>query len=296
MKRVVNSDMVAHLWAHQTQEEARNSSNSFFFSEDTIYSYGRHFPIARHANGVVLFTTRTYSVTTSRHISAVRSAARHLTVIDCANPRAQSTHEHQKNLQDIREVCLTALDKATRARVYTHQHLRDAEHAVEQHTLYRQTFGLSLDAPLVISEDLKKEAEGRGKAQLAIERERKKQKKIQEEQRLEKKRQDLEEWKVNTDYVYGSFYDLPVALRLSASGEEVQTSRGASIPVSHAMRLWGKVKAIQAGTMPPYTQNGHTEHAGVFAVRSIDVHGTLIAGCHTITFEAMQELAGKLGW
>lgn len=45
---------------------------SFFFRGDTIYSYGQHFPIARHVTGTrgraaVLFTTRDYSKTTSKH-------------------------------------------------------------------------------------------------------------------------------------------------------------------------------------------------------------------------------------
>lgn len=67
MKRVFPTDEIAHIWAHQRQDEARNSGGNFYFNGPTIYSYGGHFPIAslsgKHPN-VVYFTTRGYSNTT----------------------------------------------------------------------------------------------------------------------------------------------------------------------------------------------------------------------------------------
>ena len=43
---------IPHLWAHKTQDEARNGTGSFYFTAATIYSYGSHFPIATHVTGV----------------------------------------------------------------------------------------------------------------------------------------------------------------------------------------------------------------------------------------------------
>ena len=53
---------IPHLWAHQTQDEARNGTGSFYFRGATIYSYGSHFPIATHVKGSqgqpgILFTS-----------------------------------------------------------------------------------------------------------------------------------------------------------------------------------------------------------------------------------------------
>ena len=31
--------MVAHLWAHQMQDHARNSGSNFYFHDEHIYSY-----------------------------------------------------------------------------------------------------------------------------------------------------------------------------------------------------------------------------------------------------------------
>src|SRR5258708_3604600 len=82
-KHVFDTGEIPHLWAHKVQESARNAQGNLYFENDTIFSYGSHFPIARHVvdyptkknpKPAILFTTRSYSVTTSGHISAVRSA------------------------------------------------------------------------------------------------------------------------------------------------------------------------------------------------------------------------------
>ena len=79
MRHVYSNHEIPHLWAHQSQDEARNSSSSFYFSGPTIYSYGSHFPIARHVTNnqgerAILFTIARRSVTTSGHCAAVARA------------------------------------------------------------------------------------------------------------------------------------------------------------------------------------------------------------------------------
>ena len=76
---------IAHLWAHKAQSSARNRQGNFYFSGDTIYSYGAHFPIARivavakgrnKGQELVYETTRGYSNTTAGHKRAIYSAIR----------------------------------------------------------------------------------------------------------------------------------------------------------------------------------------------------------------------------
>lgn len=87
MKKVVNKETVAHYWANKLQSEARTPTHNLYFYNDTIYSYGGHFPIAKHVerNGQnkVLFTLRTYSNTTAKHISVVSYASSHIDKIYC---------------------------------------------------------------------------------------------------------------------------------------------------------------------------------------------------------------------
>ena len=64
-KHVFDTGEIPHLWAHRTQDDARNRQGNLYFTGDTIYSYGSHFPIARHVvneagERAVLFTTATY--------------------------------------------------------------------------------------------------------------------------------------------------------------------------------------------------------------------------------------------
>ena len=72
---------VAQAWATKSSGYGHTAKNSggqtpLFFNEDVVYSYGTHFPIARHGKGkTVYITTRRISRTTSRHISIVRQAA-----------------------------------------------------------------------------------------------------------------------------------------------------------------------------------------------------------------------------
>jgi hypothetical protein len=80
LKRVMDSpEQVAHLWAAQAQDSARFRDN-FYFNLRRIYSYGSHYLAGMiMPDGVVLLNTVSYSVTTSRHLSAVRYAVNHKT-------------------------------------------------------------------------------------------------------------------------------------------------------------------------------------------------------------------------
>lgn len=81
MKTVVQSAMVAHLWANRSQDTARNSSNTFYFTGPVLYSYGSHFVVGAWldcgADGLrVLWNTAGYSISTSRHQSHASRALR----------------------------------------------------------------------------------------------------------------------------------------------------------------------------------------------------------------------------
>ena len=76
MKTVFSShNEVAHIWASQSQSEGR--AGNIFFENGVIYSYGRHFPVARFApeyGDIALFTSRGYSSSTGKHKGIIRAA------------------------------------------------------------------------------------------------------------------------------------------------------------------------------------------------------------------------------
>lgn len=81
MKRVFGSnEQVIHLWANQSQSDAR--CGNVFFQGKSIYSYGTHYELGRmvvyKGKTVAMINTQGYSVTTSKHISRAFSAVTHL--------------------------------------------------------------------------------------------------------------------------------------------------------------------------------------------------------------------------
>ena len=63
-------DTVAWNWA--TKQRPAMKGASMFFEGDTIYSYGHHWPLAKHMDGFVLVNSDRFSVSTSQHLSIVR--------------------------------------------------------------------------------------------------------------------------------------------------------------------------------------------------------------------------------
>lgn len=93
---------IAHIWANEL--EYKGQQGNLFYSGKTVYSYGYHFPIAKHLDyKTVLFTKRGYSNSTAKHIRLVMQAISHKDLIFCNNPTAS----HEDNINAfIREILI----------------------------------------------------------------------------------------------------------------------------------------------------------------------------------------------
>lgn len=80
MPQVFTNDMVAHVWAQQSQQSGRSANGQFYFEGPTLYSYGSHYVAGLFAapGGPVFINSTGYSMTTNRHVSRAAGAARHL--------------------------------------------------------------------------------------------------------------------------------------------------------------------------------------------------------------------------
>ena len=127
MKNVFDNASVAVVFAARTQSAGRNSSGSIFFDGNIIYSYGRHFPIAKIVGDTVLITTRKNSVTTARHVSHVRDAFRSTTLqtIYVEDVLAAGINEITANVKVMLDSIEDSKAKASRARKYKEFHERD---------------------------------------------------------------------------------------------------------------------------------------------------------------------------
>jgi hypothetical protein len=308
-RHVFPTDEIPHLWFHQTQSDARNGQGNVYFDGDTIYSYGEHFPIARHVTSksgrpAVLFTTKRHSVTTSGHCSAVRQAIpQSATVFHVPNLRGDfwggREIDHAANLAHFVTESRDALGKARRAHRSGEWELKAAFGYRETARTYARFFRVPCPKFdfLPTGKELKTlkaqiaERAERHKASQALSAQR------EQERQAERHRIEMLDsaeksalWRQGNPNVR-----LPWGAEtlLRIKGSEVETSRGARVPVSHAKRGLAFVRRVVSSGQE-YVRNGHTLHLGHYAIDKIETDGTLHAGCHVIKFSEIENLAPAL--
>lgn len=238
--KTVFSDIsqVAHLWANQLQSDAKNSGHNFYFSGNTIYSYGSHFPIAKHiknANGdkATLFTERTYSNTTAKHIIAVRQAVRHLNVIYCFNPESSHEQNFTSWLKEA-EYSAAKLLKAKKPELY----LSEISQIAAKVNKYAIFFTLSIPESLQAVLTIGNKAEYA--AYVGKKNEYEKAENLRKEKELQKRhKKELSEWlkgKTNRLYVHNSFDYLRFL------DNRIETTQAVQIPLETAKGLYTSIK------------------------------------------------------
>jgi hypothetical protein len=303
-KHVFDTGEIPHLWAHRTQDEARNRQSNLYFTGYTIYSYGSHFPIARHVENdagerAVLFTTATYSVTTSSHCSAVRSAIPSgipiFHVPNVCHGRYSGSEltadDHAGNLADYaarieEHVVTSARARSSYAKEWNHEH---AARLRDEAIAYCAFFGLPIpnipEVPELDSDALNaiRKREAKRAAEKAEQTKRDRAEAIVRQQEL------IANWRAGQ--YSGCLYDVPTMLRID--GDEVLTSRGARFLVSHAKRALAFVRKVRESGQA-YVRNGHTIHLGPYALDRIEPDGTVKAGCHVVCWEEIERIAPYL--
>jgi len=301
-RHVFPSCEIPHLWMHQVQDEARNSNGTLYFSGPTIYSYGSHFPIARHVenrqgNKAILFTTATYSVTTSGHCSAVRSAIPsgiQVFMVPSIGTSWGGDASHRQNLESYVTRATEALEKAARAhREYSISgYYRSAIATRDEAIKYARFFGLK--APKFPKFPAKHKLDNLRHELTALAAQRAAETRKREEEaqrrRIKEAKAQIERFRAgdpNTRTVYG----VPPMLRIV--GDEVQTSLGVSFPVEHARLGLRAVRKVRE-TGEAYRRNGHSIHLGHYVIDRIEPNGTVYAGCHVVSWEEIERLAPQL--
>jgi hypothetical protein len=282
MKKVFSDQSkVAHLWANKEQDEATNRGRSFYFWKETIYSYGRHFPIAKHVqdqagNNFILFTERGYSNTTSKHIAITRGACRNSDIVYCYSP--ESSHEENfKYWYNEIEAEINKLARARKPEIY----LNNIEHVATKVKRYSQYTGASIPENLTESMKITDQDQFAGYQESRIEQAKQVQKKA--EQDLKKRHaEDLEKWlNFETHRLYindGADY-----LRVNPENDRVETTQAVHIPNEIARRLWLSIKenTIKVGDkVLNYSINEAGKHIKI--------------GCHTFKRSYLLDFGAKL--
>jgi len=331
-----DNDKIAHLWvghnlSGEGQSEARNPSRNFYFTDDTIYSYGSHFPIARFVrNGkkpAIQFTTRSYSNTTSGHISTVRGAVRgnDIPIFYIYHPTDTGGGN---NLVDYVKRIQSAIEQQAKARSTRNiaEYRATAVSLIAECKEYCRFWKIKTpEFPKVPK--LPADFEARQKREQEFEAKRNEKRRIEREAQAARWKQEnaervardtalVNEWNANAkthiaewlaggslnrpDVFYNSYYgdtngipklaEIPTLLRIV--GDEVETSRSASFPISHAKRGLALVESCIARG-ENWQSNGHTCKLGLYQISRIEVTpndnggAVVYAGCHVVPYSSV---------
>lgn len=289
-----SSDQVLHLWANQSQSEARSSN--VFFEGDTVYSYGYHYKLGQivkyKGKTVALINTDGYSVTTSKHISQAMSATRHLLRVSVSKDfdiekaiklqklRIESElHAHFKSLKfrpldnwvnswdktriaDHNKLCSELKLSKYKVKV-TPKYIRD----YNAHIQARLKRDAELNTPEAIA---KREAKREAAAQRKYEKE------------LEKAANEIPAWRAGGPITNAVRNLDPQLIRVK--GDYVETSRGASVPLSEAKELLSKIVRATAKT---------GDKVGSFNLDRVNGNVVTI-GCHNIDLNEAKAVLNPL--
>ncbi|RWI46836.1 MAG: hypothetical protein EOQ93_29350 [Mesorhizobium sp.] len=314
-KTVLTNDMVAHVWAHQTQDYARTSNGNMHFDGPVLYSYST--PIANIVDGVALITTERYSITTSgkhmpghRELSGVRSFfyvpfigawGGRSTYAD----RASSWPErHAANLAHLVKAYANQVASYKRMKSFWFANALDVAAYLEDHYAkearrYADMFGLPLPVLNTMAD-----ADSIWQAKLARDTPEaiaKRQKEAAKRAERKAAREAEERRLAALAWIDGGSrrpYGGPVLLRVLTSGRDgakhLETSLGATVPLDHAIKVFRFVKLCREQGRE-WHRNGHTLRVGHFQVDHVLPNGDFHAGCHFITWAETERLAGQLG-
>lgn len=286
-KTVFPTGEIAHLWANKIQDEARNSGGNFYFNKHTIYSYGYHFPIAKHIENkkgekAILMTFRTYSNTTAKHLHEVSAAISHKNVIMCYRPDS----DHEENFANFRGKIkneLSGLSTARKPEKYIEPAKRWYEHLKE----YCEFFDVKI--PKDITQLIESADSGKYKEYLIKEQARiKKENAAIERKRIAAIKQSVIDWQAGKEV-----YVLDHGTYLRVNDGNIETSKGIKIPLPVAHRVYKQYLAkVEAG--------GCTGNCGDWKVLEYTVSAAtkdnFVIGCHNIQANEIKRIADLLNW
>lgn len=293
---MAKNHQISHEWFYQTKE--KGSGSSYFYEGPIIYSYGRHFPIARivEKNGekIVLFTTSSYSGSTSAHVNMTRGAIpSYVQIIEMRNVPTEPLDRinHKPNIEAYTNELQSALKALETARK-KEKWIGEITSLIDKFKAYMDFFQLPLSAEMEtlfndptiekfdtymaneaarIAKDKKKEEQKRGRAV---------KKQVSEWQEGKRSRVTLLGWK----YAY---------LRISKSGNRIETTEGIEIPVDKAYQLYQRIQqTLQNGGCTGDCGESFMEQYRIVKISK----NTLHIGCHIIEMKEVNRIATLMNW
>jgi hypothetical protein len=307
MKTVFTNSEVPHIWAQQNQPSGRGSN--IFFEGETIYSYGRHFPMATIKGNDVFFTKRSYSVSTGKHLSRTQGAISHKNIIWVYEVPVGDfkylTSTHEKNMAKWKQAIKTLFEQLGNKKNRDVQgRINLINRQIEQLNIYCAYFKLKVkDSELKSLLKIATAPDFVEQARTAKEKENAANEKKMK-QAAKAYDQYISLWR---DYKDEEIKELPAKikdlcnlyrqnqqsftrLRFNSGANRLETSKGVQIPAEIAKRAYIQLNGCMEGSCKdisvPVMDYTITETGKDY----------IKAGCHTIPKSDVQYIANLLNW
>lgn len=279
-----NSEL-SHIWANDPDSSVYKSANSMSCHYGVLYSYSTAIAHLIPERNTVIINTASYSNTTSKHQYHARSASSHFDTIflDIPKMNLNTLVYGQRDFEELilkynNDVASKLLLKASRARIRAGIYYSQAIFIYENLNKYAQFLNLNYSMPDLTSIKAKAIEVEKKAVELA---------KIAQAKRIIEEAEDLEKWRLGQDI--RRYFEL-TALRIK--DDEIQTTRGARIPVDHAIKFWGLIKSWHDKGVS-YVKDHHSIHLGNYSVNRFE-NDVLTVGCHTIPYSEIENIAHQL--
>ena len=274
---------LAHIWANNDDPTVYKTANSVSCQFNRFFSYNTC--IAEIVGDSVIFNIHSYSNTTAKHQSLLYSAMHGKNIIALDIPplnlktlvftqndfnQVIVEHSHRK----IAEL----LVKSYKARLNSEHYKASAYKIGENLKAYANLLGLDY-SPLDLSEYQN--------SALEADKVRKAQEKIRKAEKIKEQAESLEKWRAGADI---RAYFETTALRIK--GDEIETSKGAKVPVEHAIRAFPLLVRLHKGENS-IDLSAHSIKLGHYTVNRVE-KDRLIVGCHSIPFNEIYSIANQL--
>lgn len=276
-----NSYDVMHVFAQRIQ--SRGKSSNVFFENDSIYSYGYHYELARfiEINGEtcilidnrgysVTTSKRNYSVTTSKHISKITQATRQYKQYFTKNTQLKLVHSQISELN-------RKLLKARKPELYISDIIR----------LFNSFIQYPLNNPKVYKNDKEFKEIFKIFSSVSTPELLEKAKIAQKQKELKFKRDERKALKINLkkfeNYEISYFINSEDFLRISKDFQFIETSQGVKVSIDSAKLLYSRIKAKR--DVKGYNIEGYTV---------ISINGHLKIGCHNINIDSVKKVGEKI--
>lgn len=287
----MNHKEICHKFFYQEGKNSSNTNRNIYYIDDIIYRYGSHFPMAKldYDKNVVFFTTRGYSVSTSKHLNYLRQAIpSQYIVIFTDNP----TFHLRDIFDDIQKEVIFRVQtyiQLKRKNTYKAEGIHtEAVNSVDNLKkfckAYKYKSKLPYGAKKAIADLLNSD---RPDTSVADEKQRYRNETMEENKRVANEKReaqyiaDVDEWRKHGLNSINTPYGVTQAIRLSINNKHIETSGSMRIGLKNAIALYKALKAekLEVGYLVDelYRLNG--------------IEGDIVTiGCHRLSLRDMERL------